>query len=415
MSPGRVFGALALGWVLACGATEPPSLGPAPARPVGAPSPIGAATIDAGAPRAATAVAPVAELGGATPQQTAERMTAAALAADREGYLRFVATDDAHFATEQRNWAKDLERHRPAQLVLELGAVLVDGDVATAPMTLAWRMAGGLPRSVQWPARFVRRATPAGARWLYSGEAWATTEADGVVVRHGAGREATAKAVVSVLPGIRRRVHAEMGFAEGDALAARAQEVKLYASMAHLQASIDLSYTASLSGWNEPGEAIKVLVDGKGVAGDLAASLAHEYAHVATFELGAAATDMPWWALEGVADFVSVETATDSPAAAAASRAALDAKLRARGRAGTLVALDRLADFHGEAQQHLTDVYLEGYGVVAFVTKRHGRAARRAWIEELARGESLATATRVALGMSSEELERAWRASLGAR
>src|SRR5690606_38351484 len=48
------------------------------------------------------------------------RMAAAVRAADQEAYLACVSLDDPVFATEQRNWAKDLERAAPERFELTL-------------------------------------------------------------------------------------------------------------------------------------------------------------------------------------------------------------------------------------------------------------------------------------------------------
>ncbi len=336
-------------------------------------------------------------------------MARAVLAADGDGYLRLVASGDAAFTTEQRNWARDLARQRPVELAIALGRVRVEGAAATAALTMTWRMPRAKkPRKVAWPARFVRAEGDGG--WLYAGEDWEAVRSGDVVVRYLRGFEATAKLAAALLPAIRQRVHLELAIAPASGLAGRVQEVKLYPTMAHLQASIYPSYAAPLAGWNEPGESIKLLATRRPDAGELAAVLAHEYTHVATFELGPSANDMPWWILEGVAEAVSAEARGTTPA----PRTEIDGRMRARARAGGLVDFDKLADFFGEAQKHVGAVYEQGHSMLAFVTAHHGRAGRRAWLEKMATGASLSAATREALGTSFEELDRSWRASLGA-
>src|SRR5690606_2758355 len=104
---------------------------------------------------------------------------------------------------------------------------------------------------------------------------------------------------VRALPEVRERIIPEMGLEDDDELRDRVQHIKIYTSMAHLQFSIYMSYTDPLGGWNEPGESIKILA-----ARDLSRRavrmlLGHEYGHVASFQYGPQATDMPWWILEG--------------------------------------------------------------------------------------------------------------------
>jgi hypothetical protein len=399
-------------WLVACGAAVPDPTTP-PRVPVGSGSASPPVAPSSSAPKVATEVPEVVARGGATPEATAAAMSRAVLAADLAAYLGLVAAaDDPTFVVEQRNWALDLLRQKPVELAISLEPPEVDGDLATAPFEMTWRMEGQREaRKVRWPARFVRRPASSGEdAWFYAGEQWIAAKGRGVVVLHPKGFEPAARTVLGLLPDIRDRVHASFGVQGDSALAARPQTVKLYPSTAHLQASIYLSYTAPLAGWNEPGESIKLLTSP--TAGrEISSVLAHEYAHVATFELGPKANDMPWWVLEGIAELVSAETRGAAPSAR--SGAAIERRMKALARKRLIVSWDKLADFYGEAQKHMAAVYEQGHAMLAFVTARHGRESRRAWLEKMARGATLDAATRDALGTSFEDLDRTWRASIG--
>src|SRR5690606_33805844 len=81
------------------------------------------------------------------------------------------------------------------------------------------------------------------------------------------------------------------------------QIIQLYQSMDHLKATVYLCMPDHvLGGWNEPGESIKFMDSYiKGKEGWTYA-FAHEYGHVATWELGDRAVDLPWWVTEGLAE-----------------------------------------------------------------------------------------------------------------
>lgn len=354
-------------------------------------------------------------LAAATPEfeETLRAMERAVLAGDAEGYLSWVDRGDAVFAMEQKNWAADLALHRPAAFSMEVEGLAVEGDRATGELKMRWRLAreggeAGPERAVAFPAKFVRGQTPLGHGWLYAGEDWASVEGEGVVVWFPEGWEEAAEGIVGVFPEIAAHVHEGFGIeVEGP------QHVKLYPSMEWLQASIYLSYTDPLGGWNEPGESIKLLGDAvrgrRGAAlGPMArVVLAHEYGHVATFAYGARATEMPWWVLEGVAELAAERYSRSG-------RRSVEGMVRAWAAAGSLIEWERLADFRGEAANHGAVVYTQGHHMLGYISERFGRERRNGWLRAMASGASLDEATREALGVSFEELDRGWRESVSA-
>ena len=189
---------------------------------------------------------------------------------------------------------------------------------------------------------------------------------------------------------------------ESSSLPTRVQEVKLYTSMKHLQASIYLSYVDSLGGWNEPREAIKILKMGPMGEEAMRPLLAHEYGHVATFELGEKATTMPWWSVEGVAE-LSAETLGGRDDVYAWRRV-----LRWH-REGQLLEWSRLADFRGEAANHYDHVYAQGQHMLGYISERFGRTGRNTWLREMAQGKSLEEASRIAFRREWAEVDRDWR------
>jgi hypothetical protein len=330
-------------------------------------------------------------------------MSAAVSGADGEAYLSCVSLADPCFATEQRNWAKDLKRAAPERFEFTLDGedpALASDGAAEAKVRMSWRMPEGRDRSLAYTARFVR----ADAGWLYAGERWQKVEADRIRVFYEGDLEPVARRVAEVLPAVRAHVQEEFQL-EGDAdLAERTQEIKLYRSMRHLQQSIYLSYKNSLSGWNEPGESIKILAQAETGKGALRPLLGHEYGHVATFQLGPKATDMPWWVLEGVAELASDESGRGWDG--------VDRMVRRWAADDELVEWERLADFHGEATQHTSHVYHQGHHMIGYITREFGREKRNTWLREMAGGRLIDDATRDVLGMSFADLDARWRRGL---
>ena len=325
-------------------------------------------------------------------------------AADQQGYLSHVSRADSCFAKEQENWAKDLGRHAPESFEV----ALTDADItctdsaAEGRLKWTWRMPGGRDRSINFVGVFVRGESG----WLYAGEKWHVLEGDHCRVSYADGLEDAAKIVVDVLPDIRAHVHEGFQLEADKHLTERVQQVKLYSSMRHLQHSIYLSYSDSLGGWNEPEEAVKVLSRANASKSSLRVLLAHEYGHVATFELGPKATEMPWWILEGVAELSAEAYSRDEQFN--------DRTVRHWAANDGLVDWDKLADFHGEATQHMANVYAQGHHMVSYVSGRFGREGRNRWMREMAQGATLDDATMKELGLSFAALDKAWRESLKA-
>ncbi len=326
------------------------------------------------------------------------RMNAAVLAADMNGYLACVDTRDPVFAREQKNWAADLKRKPVKEFAIQLQdqtLVSPDGPM-NAQLSMNWTLADqdAPKRTISFPATFTRDAA---GGWLYAGETWQTIESNGVKVLYDQGLDEVAKSVVEILPDI--RAHVNEGF---EVAIDRVQEVKLYASMRHLQQSIYLSYTDSLGGWNEPGESIKILVGRKSKPAELKPLLAHEYGHVATFEYGPHASDMPWWVLEGVAELSAEAYGGARDVSRMVARWASN---------GKLADWDRLADFHTVKAEDQMYVYSQGHHMLGFVSEKFGRTGRNAWLRAMAQGATLDEATRAAMKMPFTELDSAWRAS----
>lgn len=354
-------------------------------------------------------------------------MREAILAKDVAAYLTFVDGTDAIFFKEQQNWAKDLLRKPVASVTLSIGEPgehrpeRFDADRATFELVMAWELpppadkpdAEKRHREASFPAVFIHDA--ASGTWKFAGENWIVLDHEGKVspkadgtpsnphhvrVKYLAGYEAVAKTIAEVLPEVRE--HVDEGFGVN---VTRVQEVKIYPTMRHLQASIYLSYTEGLSGWNEPGEAIKLLVRPSANAKTLKPLLAHEYGHVATFELGDKATDMPWWILEGVAELSAEKY--DGSGGKDAERAVIRWHKH-----NALAEWSSITDFFTTPSKLGTHVYKQGQHMVGFVSLRAGRAGRNKWLAALAHGRSLDDATREAMGMSFAELDAAWRAEV---
>lgn len=399
------------------------------------------------------------------------KMEAATVAADAKAYLALVDPTDSVFYTEQANLAKDWSRIKPETFVLTIidkkelpGKPAPDapvapaaqtpaekpssGDVAPKPspdekadaskrapradrswvdvgspieptfdesraefrMQMTWKMAGWeKTRTLTVPVVFTRDAKT--GAWLFSGEKWDSVSApaagkyNGVRVLYEPGNKKhkeIAEAIVAGMPDIRSTVDAHfLMHTPGEVT------IKLFQSMQHLQASIWLSYTDSLGGWNEPKESMKILAGGRSGFDSMKKTIAHEYGHCVTFHMGPKATDAPWWVLEGAADFSAAPYRKN----AAESR---DRAVRNWAKSKKLADWDKIEKFPipDEFKHFMANVYTQGEHMMAFIDSRYGQEARVAFLRSLFQGKTTDEASREALHVPFADVDAAWRLSI---
>ncbi|CAG0952714.1 hypothetical protein PHYC_00288 [Phycisphaerales bacterium] len=333
---------------------------------------------------------------------TLRQMEAAAEAGDRDGWLAAVAHGDPEWTKEQTYFANDLKKKPAADLMLSLGELAVTDGAATGDLTFAWTMPEKGERTVAFGARFVLED----GQWRYAGETWEKHEAAGVVVLCDPGLDELAGRVVEAFTNVRSKVDSFFGH-DGTGFTSRTQKIKLYRSMKHLQQSICLSYEDSLGGWNEPDESIKLLSNARTGLKALERLLAHEYGHVATFAVGPKANDvMPWWVLEGVAEL---------SAEANSGQRGPEGRVESWARMGNLAEWKELADFETFDKRWYGHVYTQGHHMLKYIDSRWKQEGRNKWLRSMGQGKSIDEASREVFGLSFEELNTDWRATLPAK
>lgn len=366
-----------------------------------APMPSAGASIE---PPAPTAVSSVSSSPAASPGTTAEvqavldRMAAAVLAGDRDAYLALVDLADPVFGLEHTRWADGWSGRSPvSEYSLELADLQQDGDAATGLLTVRWAfdssVASEPPRITTFAARF--STGPGG--WRYAGEAWSSSEVPHFVLRVAPGLEAAVPAIADVLPGIFGDVTAEFGYQPSGTM-----EIKLYAD-AHALVANTLLSLPTIRGWNEPGEALKLVHDPGGPP--LAPTIAHELTHFLGFDrAGTQRSRMPWWLDEGIATYVA--STIEGPVG---DRLAQVIAWEANGELAPWTAMAVFEDTPVELWAH---VYPQGYAMVVFVTERFGADRRNEWLAAMATEMDIDAATPAELGRSFDRLDTEFRAWL---
>ena len=328
---------------------------------------------------------------------------------DVGAYMALVDPSDTFFLTEQRAWITDLISHPVEDIDIVIAwnepVISQDDGSAIAPIEITWHIEGEeLDRHFAYLARF----EPVGAvdgQWVFIGRAWEFSD--------------------TALPGVRvyaDEIHEDLAMLAGDRVAilretiasnfqkdtsvedAKEIVVKIYPDMASLQASIYLSYSDGLSGWNEPGESIKILGRTDFSKSRLDPLLGHEIGHSISFEFGPEINNAPWWTLEGIAEVAAqLYRSTWNEKTHSISKLAKDDNLRD---------WELLADFRGEANNHAMYVYLQGWSMVDYISRVYGLPSRNEWFTALARGATLDEASLEALEISFEDLDAKWESWL---
>lgn len=339
-----------------------------------------------------------------TPQELAGALQTAARAGHAAAYRALLAPGGT-FTVEGANFAADLARRPPRDVTYTFRDVRADGTGATATLDLVWTRVPGEVRRVSLPVRLVR----VGEVWRYAGEAFTPvkTETGTLLALNVPGLAEGAASLAPLLPRAAREVQRVLGLTvPADAV------VKVYPDAERLSATVYPSLQP-VSGWNEPGEAIKlVLLGGSPSQAEASALrvLTHEFTHLAVGLAAGPGGDkrIPWWLHEGLANFAARSFTSE------ASWGAWQARANAYARAGW-VPLAALADFPAVSEDRWDHAYRQGLGVVEFLAERQGGDAPWRLAQAFAQTGDRDRAAR-ALGFASfAALERDARAWLAAR
>jgi hypothetical protein len=350
-------------------------------------------------------------------QAALDAMSKAVLAGDPKAYADCIAPRSPFFTVEQAEWAKDLLKPetRPVAFTATVTADgTVDGNGWFGPVRFAWTMptTGEAKTSKEAAVEFDILMTHTGdGFWKYAGEAMDALDADPKAVRatihYPKGAKTpppAARQIAQAFPIAKAHVDEFFGQAID-----RVEEIRLYDRRDVLQFSVYPSMfqtDTTLSGWSETGQSIKFLTNYARDEKGWTAAFAHEYGHVATWNLGDKAAAMPWWVQEGIAE-LAAETYTGG-------RARIDPIIVAWAKRDGLATWDELADYRKTPQDKRRHPYHQGHHMVGFIHDTFGREKCIAWITSMAKGSSVDQAAREVLAQPFADLDRAWREHVAA-
>ncbi|MFK7600835.1 hypothetical protein ACI3L1_01350 [Deinococcus sp. SM5_A1] len=297
-----------------------------------------------------------------TPGELAGALQAAARTGHAAAYQKLLRAEGT-FAVEAVNFAADLGRMPQPTAVFQFSDVGVNGPQVRANLNLSWERQPGQVSQVSLPVKLFRE----GEVWHYGGEALQALPAGqySLLALDVPGLPVQAAAVAPLLSQAAARVRETLGVGVPNAAT-----VKVYPGMAVLSASVALSLQP-VGGWNEPGEAIKlVLPGGANPDQELLRVLSHEFTHLSVSEAAGQGRDkrLPWWLHEGLADFVARAYWTPGAAESRRERVAGYAK-------GDWVPLSELVDFNAVPESQWKYAYAQGLALVEFLANACGKDA----------------------------------------
>lgn len=329
-------------------------------------------------------------------------MESAIIAGDLGAYMAQIDPEDVYFVHEQRAWVNDLARNPVSEFQIEPLEDLIVGITGRAAMMkvrMHWTLsADEIERSIEMNAIFYPMGDEPDGPWRFAGRGWEIQLDDetGIRVRADRKHQELASNVMMIAPEIAAQIEKDL-----DRTLSTPLSVKIYSTMQALQFSIAPGYLDPLSGWNEPGESIKILGRDSMSADRVSTLLAHEIGHAVSFEFGKDIIDAPWWSLEGIAELMTDRYRSTPPD----DRIVGIAKQVARGDRRSW---DQLSDFKGEALNHTMYVYSQGWAMMRYITERYGSAARNEWFDAMGRGMDVHEATQMVFNISFADLDRAW-------
>jgi len=367
-------------------------------------------------PLVLTMFAVVSQAFGATPPEIEAVMSAmerAVLSGDADQYMAHVDGENKFFVQEQSEWAKDLKANTPELFDLSADeqaparATMAGSDApaeftadhAFMPLTIVWKLAGEPEQRVRFPAAFYKRD----GGWKYAGEHLEELAKDGFVIRYPKGHEDTATMIAEAFP--IAKAHVDKGFGITNN---RIEHIKLYDSQSVLQMSVYPSMyktDLTLSGWNEKGESIKFATWYTDSVAGWTKAFAHEYGHVATWELGSKAKGLAWWLAEGAAELAAEDFPPNT-------RERVHRWAVRRNAEGTLAQWSDITDYRTTKRELRSHPYHQGHSFVGYVSDRFGRDKRNAWLAALCDGKALDIASSEVLGESFANLDAGWRSTL---
>jgi Zn-dependent M28 family amino/carboxypeptidase len=312
----------------------------------------------------------------------------AVLAGDLDAFLATVDPANITLYQEEQRWFEDLNAHPVEDFQLAGALVALENDEALVDLRLSYKLRAGDTGAVRYDALFVARE----GRWFYAGLPWEERVSEHFVVKYQGRDNDWAQGILEVAEAAYQQVTTDLQAAPDGPV-----ELKLYRDRSVFRASVMLSLPQWVSGWTEPGEAIKLVVRPDG---DYSRVIAHELTHQVLFQLGLE-TD---WLHEGIATY---EEGRMSPLGFQWATAEYLPQVEKALRRHELFALEEMPPFQEIEEERAKVAYGQVWTMVSFIVDRFGWEGLNRLVRALA-AASVEEGFQRALHLDLAEFEAQW-------
>ncbi len=333
-------------------------------------------------------------------EDTLEQRARAVLARDQEAFLATVDPENRVLYWEETHWFEDLEEYPADEFAYESQLISLDGDQATVELTVRYNVPNLEGRRVPltYRARFVR----AGEHWLCSDVDFLEQHSEHFVLKYENPQYA--------LYADRMLADAERAYDQVTTdLEADPQtpiEIKLYHQSDLSRFSIYMSMFR-ITGWNEPGESIKLNISGREqlLSGGAARVIAHELTHAALFAKGVQHGALH----EGTAEYEAIRF---DPQRGNVKVRKYRQEVYDLVRSKRPLTVEDLDDWRAVDPEDLSLFYSVGWDAVTYFRQRFGRETFLEWLRLLATDTSFQEAFGQATRMAFTDFDAEWRKSV---
>ncbi len=331
---------------------------------------------------------------------TLQKRAEAVLARDMSAFLSTVDPQNKVLFVEETHWFEDLEQYPAQEFAYESELLELDGDRAIVDLQVhylvpdvEWRF---LP--VSYRAQFVRRD----GIWYYTGLDMFEEDSEHFVLKYE--HEDYGRHAATLLAEAERAY--EQITSDLEAYPKTPIEIKLYHQTDVFRFSIYMSMH-QITGWNEPGEAIKLNISGREEFLEQGASrvIAHELTHAALFAIGVQHGAVH----EGICEYEAIRF---DPLSGNAKLRDYRTEVYDLVRSKRAITIEDLANWREVQPDDRQFFYSVGYDFVTYFRKRFGREVLLEWLRQLASGAAFREALAEATGVAFSDFDTQWRESV---
>jgi hypothetical protein len=333
-------------------------------------------------------------------EKTLEQRAEAILSQDREAFLSTVDAHNSVLYVEETHWFDDLAPYPADRFAYESELLELNGEEAIVNLQVRYRVPSveWAPLTPSYQARFVQRD----GQWLYSGLDFSEQRSEHFVLKY---ESADYAPYAPRLLAEAERAYVQVT-SDLEAHPKTPIEIKLYHHTDVFRFSIYMSMP-QITGWNEPGEAIKLNVAGREAFLEQGAPrvIAHELTHAVLFAMGVQHGALH----EGICEDEAIrfDPVTGNTKLRQYRREVYDLVRSQRP-----ITVHDLADWREVSSDDLHLFYSVGWDFVTYFRQRFGRQRLLAWLKLLGSGLTFEEAFAQAAGLPFATVDAEWRESV---